>query len=339
MTRLDLPYVHRFRDRSGTVRHYFRRAGHKTVALPGAVGSPEFMAAYAAAAGRKHAAPVRYGAGTVGALIVAWYRSAEFIQLADSTKTVYRNIAERFAQGREGHPVKLLETRHIRRIVAAKAETPGAANNLLKVVRLMLEFAVADGWIDTNPAVGVKKVRGKSDGRHSWTEAEIAAFEAHWPIGSRARLALALLLYTAQRRGDVIRMGKQHVQGGAIWVAQQKTGARLEIPIHPKLREVIDATPSNHLTFLTTAAGAPFTSAGFGNLFRDYCDKAGLPPECASHGLRKAASRRLADAGCSAHQIQAITGHASIAEVQRYTKAANQITLATAAMNKLQKPE
>ncbi len=105
----------------------------------------------------------------------------------------------------------------------------------------------------------------------------------------------------------------------------------------PDLQAIIDATPSEHLTFLTTAFGKPFTAAGFGNWFREQCNEAGLP-HCSAHGLRKAAARRLAEAGCTAHEIAAITGHASLREVQRYTKAADQTRLAVAAMDKMRTP-
>src|SRR4029077_20940899 len=102
-------------------------------------------------------------------------------------------------------------------------------------------------------------------------------FEAHHGVGSRPRLALALLLYTGQRRSDVVTMGKQHVDGnGTIDVRQIKTGAALAIPVHADLKAIIDATPSEHLTFLTTQFGRPFTAAGFGNWFRDQCNDAGL---------------------------------------------------------------
>src|SRR5207247_11179099 len=63
----------------------------------------------------------------------------------------------------------------------------------------------------------------------------------------------------------------------------------------------------------------------------DRCNEAGLP-HCSAHGLRKAAARVLAEAGCTAHEIGAITGHSSLAELVRYTKAADQRRLAEAAM-------
>lgn len=331
MTRLDLKYIHRFKDRHGKVRHYFRRVGFPQVTLPGEVGSAEFINAYSAAMGQKKKPIKKYGEGTIGALIVAWYQWREFTNMAETTKVVYRNIAERFG-AEYGHlRVSTLEPHHIDAILSKRSGKPAAANNLLKVLRKMMQFAVKAKWTAKNPTDGIEKLSNKTDGHHTWTEAEIEQFESRWPIGSRPRLAFALLLYTAQRRGDVIRMGKQHIQGGFMAIVQEKTGARLEIPVHSKLRAVIRATPSDHLTFLTTAAGAPFTSAGFGNLFREMCNDANLP-HCSAHGLRKAASRRLAEAGCSANQIKAITGHASIAEVQRYTQAADQRNLATSAM-------
>jgi integrase len=179
----------------------------------------------------------------------------------------------------------------------------------------------------------VKAIRVKSDGFHSWNDDEIAQFEKRHPIGSFARLALALLLYTGQRRSDVVRMGPQHIRNGVLHVRQQKTGIELAIPVHPVLAAVLAETPTHHLTFLATQFGRPFTAGYFGQWFRGQCDAAGLR-HCSAHGLRKAAARRLAEAGCTAHEIAAITGHASLKEVERYTRAVDQQKLAAAAMEK-----
>jgi len=174
----------------------------------------------------------------------------------------------------------------------------------------------------------------KSEGFHSWSDAEIAQFEKHHPVGSRARLALALLLYTGQRRSDIVRLGRQLLRDCVLTVRQQKTGAELLIPVHPILQAILDDAPKDNMTFLTTQFGKPFTSNGFGNWFRDQCNAAGLP-QCSAHGLRKAAARRLAEAGCTAHEIASITGHASLKQVAHYTKAADQGRLASAAMEKV----
>jgi integrase len=152
-------------------------------------------------------------------------------------------------------------------------------------------------------------------------------------------LAFALLLYTAQRRSDVVRMGRQHVQGGSIQVKQQKTGTRLSIPIHSELQRVLDTEPALNMTFLMTQYGKPFTVDGFTSWFRSAVAQAGLPARCAPHGLRKAAGRRLAEAGCTAHQIMAVLGHKTLREVTRYTAAAGQEGLAKDAMAKIVGPK
>jgi integrase len=231
--------------------------------------------------------------------------------------------------------VALLQRTHIDRMVAAKAGTPGVARNFLSAIRAVMGHCVALGWRADDPTAGVKRPALKSGGIRTWPEPDIAAFEAQHPIGSRARLAFALLLYTAQRRSDVIRLGRQHVRDGLLLLRQQKTGATLAIPVHPALAEILSATPSDNLTFLTAAAGQPFTPEGFTNWFRKMCNEAGLPPGTSAHGLRKAACRRLAEAGCSANVIAAISGHASLREVQRYTAAADQARMARSAIDSM----
>jgi integrase len=213
-------------------------------------------------------------------------------------------------------------------MLAKKAAKPASANNWLVLLKRMTAFGLAQDLMAHDPARDVPFLRRKSAGLHSWTEGEIAQFETRHPVGSKARLALGLLLYTAQRRGDVLVMGPQHVRNGVVHVRQNKTGTTLEIELHTDLKAILDATPTEHLTFLTTAYGKPFSPGGFSNWFRDRVVEAGLPPKCTAHGLRKAAARRLAEAGCSANVIAAVTGHRSLREVERYTKAADQARLA-----------
>jgi integrase len=162
----------------------------------------------------------------------------------------------------------------------------------------------------------------------------VAQFEATYPIGSRARLALGLLLFTGQRRSDVVRMGRQHVKGRVLKVTQQKTGTDLEITLLPELQEILAAHPADNMTFLTTKDGKPFTPGGFSHWFRLICREAGLPG-LSAHGLRKAMCRRLAEAECSPNQIASISGHATLQEVARYTKAADQKRMAESAMDRI----
>jgi integrase len=137
-----------------------------------------------------------------------------------------------------------------------------------------------------------------------------------------------------QRRGDVIRMGPQHIRDGLLHLRQSETGEPMRLPIVPELQAALDSTPCEHLTFLTTAHGKPFTPTGFGNWFRDVCNEAGLHGFSA-HGLRKAGCRRLAEAGCTAHEIAAWSGHRTLSEVAHYTRAADQAAMARAAMTKM----
>jgi integrase len=270
--------------------------------------------------------------GTIDAAIVGYYtRSMAFALMSTGTKRLRRNVLERFRAEHGDKRVALLTRPHVERMVADKAlATPAAARTLLKCLRALMQFCVSEGMRADDPTAGVKNIKLRSPGIYTWTEADIATYETKHPIGTRARLAFALLLYTAQRRGDVIRMGRQHIRDGVLQVTQQKTGAELKIPVHPDLEAIFAATPTEHLAFLTTAAGKPFTAAGFGNIFRDWCREAGLPEECSAHGLRKAACRRLAEAGASANIIAAISGHKTLREVERYTKAADQARMARA---------
>ncbi|MBR1362802.1 integrase [Bradyrhizobium ottawaense] len=344
-------YVHGFIDRHGKPRFYFRRPGFKKVALPGLPWSPEFMAKYHQATSTK---PVTSQIGadkvvarSLRALAIAYYESPAFKALdRDSTQGVYRNIIDKLCRetDKDGQPygdksAVTLKSHHIEKMMDERAAKPDSANGLRKVLREMMKVAKKLGWREDDPTQGVKKLKPKKKaGFHRWTDIEIATFEKRHPVGSRARLAMALGLYTGQARQDVVLMGEQHITEEVLdWVrkkTEDKTGLELAIPVHPELRRIINATPSRHLTFLVTELGAPFTAAGFGNWFRDRCNEAGLK-HCAFHGLRKAAATRLVDAGCDVVEAAAITGHASLKELQRYIETRDRRRAARRAMDKL----
>jgi integrase len=334
--RLKLPrYVHGFVDRHGRPRYYFRRAGFETKPLRGMPYSPEFMADYHAAVADQPL-PVGLGRarpGTMLALALSYFASPAFRTLRPATQRAYRGTIDRLCRDHGDKRAADLRREHVVKLMAARADQPGAANALRMALRVMMKHAVDIGLRADDPTREVRAIRVRTAGFHSWTDAEIAQFERHHPVGSRARLALALLLYSGQRRGDVIRMGPQHIRNGILYVKQEKTGAELAIPMHPELATIVASTPSGHLSFVTTRAGRPFEASSFSRWFRNECDGAGLP-HCSAHGLRKAAARRLAEAGCTAHEIGAITGHASLAELVRYTRAVDQRRLAEAAMAK-----
>jgi integrase len=338
VARIDLPFVNGILGRDSRFRYYFRKRGCKNVRLPGIPGSAEFMEAYRAATGQ--AEPVVIGlsrakAGTVAAIVGKYLASAGFANLADETRRTRRNILERFREQYGDRQAATLRREHVQAMVDAKADTPSAARNLLNMLRVLMQFAIKAKIRTDDPTVGVTRAKIETNGYITWEEHHIATFEARHPIGSRARLALALLLGTGQRRSDIVTMGRQHVRGDKISVKQRKTGKALMIPMGDELRAAIEATPADHLTFLTTARGRPFTAAGFTNWFRDMCNGAGLPNGLSAHGLRKAVCRRLAEAGCSANEIAAISGHKTL-RVQRYTEAVDQERMARAAIRRLE---
>src|SRR6516165_5774008 len=174
---------------------------------------------------------------------------------------------------------------------------------------------------------------GCGHGFHTWTEDEIAQFEARHPVGTKARLTFALLLHTGQRVSDAARMGWQHVNGDEIAVRQRKTGKALSIPLHPALKTILAVLPRTNMTFVVTERGASFKAQGLSEWFKKQCRAAGLS-HCSAHGLRKAAATRLANAGCSVNEIAAITGHTSLREIAHYTSAADQGRLARQALSR-----
>ncbi len=222
-------------------------------------------------------------------------------------------------------PVLATDLELMRRLDRLHLEFPFAGSRMLRGL-LVAEGARSAG------VTSVRRYKSAGEGFHTWTEAEISQFQAKHPIGTRAGLALSLLLHTAQRRGDVVRMGWQHVRGDTIAVRQEKTDTPLLIQMHPVLALALNSVPRSNFTFLMTERGAPFTAAGFGNWFRKQCNLASLP-QCSAHGLRKAAATRLANAGCSTNQIMAITGHKSLSQVAPYVRAADQHRLARQTMS------
>jgi integrase len=329
MARIRLKFVQSVLGRDGKVRHYFRRRGHDRVPLPGLPGSAEFMRAYEqAASGVSPVADHRSKPGSIEAAVIGYLGSASFSALALSTRRTRRQVLDHFRRAHGDKGVATLQKHHVERMIAAKS-TPATALLLLKTIRELMKYAVKVGLRRDDPTAGIQKPKfGKNIGLPTWSEEDIARFEARHPVASKARLAMALGLYTGQRGGDVVRMGPQHIKEGVLHLRQQKTGTPLLIPVHPELKALLDAVPPGQLVFLTGRGARPVNPDAFSAWFKERCREAGLPPRASFHGLRKAAARRLAEAGMSANVIAAVTGHKSLAEVARYTAAADQLRLA-----------
>lgn len=335
--RTALPkHVSPARDRHGKIRYRFRRAMYSTY-INAPFPSVEFDRLYQAALRQEAVAKTQIGrsrerAGSLSALVASYYQAPEFTGTAATTQRTYRGICEALRKEHGTKPIAELTRAHVKAMIGKMAKTPAAANNRLRMLRILMRHALDLDWIKIDPTDKVRGFAKKTDGFHTWTEDEIAAFEARHPIGTKPRLAMALMLYTGQRRGDAVKLGWSHVSGTKISVRQEKTGTRLKLKMHPSLVEALGITDPVKPTFLRTAFDRAFTPAGFGNWFRERCDEAGLA-HCSAHGLRKAAARRLAEAGNSANLIAAVTGHLSLKEVERYTRDADQERMAETAVD------
>ena len=346
MVRLNYPYLISDCDRYGTRRYYVRRFGRK-VRIRATPGTETFARAYhdaLQALGCEvrptiSAAPL----GALGWLAASYFASAEFRGLAADSQTTRRLVIEECLHEprKPGStdlmrdcPVSLLSAAHVKMLRDRKTGKPGAANNRRKYMSSMFGWAVEQGLMRSNPAREIRRVAYASAGFHTWTVGEVRQFEERHPIGTKARLALALMLYLGVRRGDVVTLGRQHVKDGWLRLVPRKTRyKRLEVsekPVLPVLAEVIAASPLGDMTFLVTEYARPFTAKGFGAWFRARCDEADLP-NCTAHGLRKAGATIAAENGATDRQLMALYDWTSAKQANVYTAAADRKRLASEA--------
>lgn len=343
--KLDLPYLMRDRDRHGNVRLYARK-GSRKIRIRETIGSGAFAHAYSEAlealdAPQGGKGPRAAAHGTLGWLAAAYFGSGEFRRLDPQSQATRRAVIEEcLREPRKpgssdlmaGCPVSSFSAKHVQMLRDRKAGLPGAANNRRKYLSAMFGWAVEVSHIKSNPARDVRRIRYASAGFHTWTVEEVRQYEAKHPIGTKARLALALMLFLGVRRGDVVTLGKQHVKDGWLRMVPRKTRYLRQTitakPILPTLADIIARSPTGgDLPFLVTAHGRPFTAKGFGARFGAWCEKAGLP-HCTAHGLRKAGATIAAEAGATDRQLMALYDWSSAALASTYTKSANQKLLA-----------
>lgn len=339
----DLPYLWEpiFRGKKAA---YYRRAG-RVERIRGPDGKPVergaagFLDAYNAIH-RRFAAPTEQTKpqkGSLAALVAAYRDSDQWADLAEATRKDYdkalRPLETRFGRV----PVREIERDFVLRLqklysrTDAGDRTPRRANRMVDVLRLLLSWGVDRRWRKDNPALRPGKLK-TGPGYATWTETQFAQFMASAP--EPLRRAAALGLYTGQRKQDCLAMTREARAEGAVEVVQIKTGAHVWIPEHPALTAILDAAPAADV-ILTRPDGEPWKEDHFNHAFAAAVRAAGLSG-LSFHGLRKAAASRLAEAGCTASEIAAITGHRTLGEVTRYTAAADQKRRARAAMDKLQ---
>ena len=349
----NFPYLERDEDRHGNERFYVRRHG-KRIRIREKEGSEAFAKAYAAALealGDRAAAAITafngHAKGTLGWLGAKYFASWAFKKLAEKSRNARRSCLEDCfreplrdddPEPMGNCPLRYVTAQKIRRMVELKSEHPGAAANRRKHLSALCGWGVEHDFLPMNPARDVTTVKSATGGFYTWTIADVAQFEARWPIGTKPRLALALLLFTGARRQDMVTFGRQMVRDGWLRYIPKKTlYKRRDVsqkPWLPELAAIVEASPCGSLTYLETAYGQPFTPAGFGGWFRDRCDDAGLP-QCTAHGLKKAGATIAAENGATASQLMAIFDWSTISQAEVYTRAADRKRMAGEAMSKI----
>ena len=330
------PYLHHETTRHGVKVWYVRKGKGPRIRIKAAHGSPEFMAEYQAALSGAPA-PARPGipSGSIAWLIERYRDSAAWAKLSATTRYQREKIFARIIAKIGKEPASDLSRKDIATTRDAMHKTPFLAANFMKAVRGLFRWAFEADLIKVDPTDGVTSSTPKTDGFHAWTEDEISLFEARWPVGTRERLALALLLFTGLRRGDVASVGRQHVSQGVLTIRAEKTGAAIIIPILPELAAIIAASKTGDLAFIAKDDGAPMTKESFGNWFKKACVAAGVPGS--AHGLRKAGATRAANNGATVAQLEAIFGWSGGNMAALYTKKADRVRIAREAIGKLAK--
>jgi integrase len=355
------PHVELNRNRHGLNRYYYRpERDEARIRLPDDYGSPAFMAAYKACLagqplpmlpGQALAQARKASRGKLGWLISLYLRSAEFGAVKASTNNWRRPILEKLAIEKGTIDLEDVDRSVIKKAVEDRKETPHAANNWLTVVKNMFDWASREilpgdpaPIMEDNPCDGVKRLKpprsddlDAEDGNPTWSDFDLAQFEAHHQHGTLARLIYEVLLCTGLRIGDAARIGKQHIQrdGVTLKLKTEKTNTPLTLRITPRLKHALEAGPkglATEMAFITGDDGRALEKTYLGKVISAAARSAGLVHR-SGHGLRKAAARRYVEAGATTAQLQAIFGWTTIQMAEKYTKMFDREKSALSAMD------
>lgn len=336
MPRPRPPYLQREIDRHGKLKWYVRVRPNPRIRIHGEYGTPEFMAAYHAAINGENKQPKAAASGTLKWLIEQYRKSTDWLDLAHSTRRNRDNIFFQIIRKAGDKPYKLI-TRNI--VIASRDErapTPAQARNFLKAMTGLFKWAVEAQFLAENPCAGVRYPKLKNtEGFAVWTEEDVERYERQWPLGTKERVWLDVLLYTGLRRGDAVRLGRQHIRDGIATLKTEKSGYQIEVslPILPVLQKTLDAGPTSDLAFICGDKGQPLTKESFGNSFRAACNTAGIKKS--AHGVRKISATRAANAGATVAQLKALFGWTDDVMPSLYTRSADRRKLALDAISKL----
>ncbi|WP_026783124.1 tyrosine-type recombinase/integrase [Pleomorphomonas koreensis] len=354
-------HVHEDVDRHGNPRIYFWRGkGHKRIRIRALPGTEAFDAAYAAALAQDTSTGACVAKqriiqpGTFRWLCARYISEcADFLRCTEETRRVRRRVIETMLlEPRKPGSTDLFADFPLNRLTAQaitilrdrKRTAPEAANTRLKALRQLFAWACSlpDSGMAFNPARDVKFFRTATEGHHTWTRDEVYQFIARHPLGTRAHLAMSIMLYTGVRISDLAQMGPQMLRDGWLYFIETKGRTRIvkprEILVLPILQEAIDAHTFGHLHFMVTAYGKPFSIKGLGQWFKDRCIEAGLP-HCSAHGLRKAGATIATENGATEQELMAIFGWETSEQADGYTRKVNRRRLVARSIHKIRLDE
>jgi integrase len=334
-------YLHRFKNRHGNYVWYVRKPGGRRIRIRGEYGSEDFNAAYIAALDglKPIKAALPEAKGTMTWLWGQYRTTTAWTALSPATRKQRENIMDGVLKTIGAEPCRSINRGSVTASRDKRSATPAQARNFLDAMRGLFRWALEADHIKIDPTAGVKNPpKTKGPGFPVWTEDDVDRYQAKWPIGTKERVWLDLLLYTGLRRGDAVRLGRQHVRDGIAVLRTEKSQEEVTVtlPILRILQRTLDAGPTADLAFICGGRGQPLTKESFGNLFSAACRKAGLVNKSA-HGLRKIAATRAAENGATVSELEALFGWRGGGMASLYTREADRARLAKGAATKLER--
>jgi integrase len=335
MPRPRPPHLGREITRHGKSVWYVRVGHGQRIRIRSEFGTPEFDAEYQAAlAGAPRRVAGAPTVGTLGWLIDRYREVSAWTNLSMATRRKRESIFVQVLKTAGDQPLSKITTKVIRTGCERRSKTPAQADHFLATMSALFKWATIAEHVKIDPTVGVDSPYArKGDGIPPWTEEEVAAYERRWPIGTRERVWLDVLLYTGLRISDAVRLGRPHVRDDIISIRTAKTGTDIWLRILPELATTLAAGPCGDLTFITGHDGRPITKESFSNAFRKMCRAAGVRKS--AHGLRKIAATRAANAGATVAELEAMFGWSGGGMASHYTKSADRKRLGIGAAHKL----
>lgn len=334
MSRPRPPFLQREKTRHGRFVWYVRKGDGPRTRIKAEFGTPGFDEEYRAAVNGEDAPKAKTRTGSLKWLYERYRETTLWRDLSAATRRQRENIFVGVMETAGDKPFGAIGRKAVEEAKDRRRETPAQARNFLDAMRGLFRWALAAGHVNSDPTAGVKNPqRSTGAGFPAWTEADVSAYETRWKAGTRQRVWLHVLLYTGLRRGDAVRLGRQHVLDGVATIKTEKTGTKVSLPLLEPLLETIAAGPTGDLAFICGERGQPLTKESFGNVFSDACRAAGIRKS--AHGVRKIGATRAAENGATVAELEAIFGWQGGGMASLYTRAADRKRLAANAMEKL----